>query len=184
VADAYIASVNEREAQGQAGGSGLTAAMSRRYGSGEVRVTEVEVLDPTGRPNPVLVTGQACIFRTHYLARTALDGLTFGLGFMHESNVNVAGPNSGRVGPFSIEPGAGFVDFQVEDLLLQAGSYRISSAIVDRGHIYDYADQEFDLRVRGRGDDEPGLTRMPGAWLPPVHAGTPASAEVEPVRAQ
>jgi ABC-2 type transport system ATP-binding protein/lipopolysaccharide transport system ATP-binding protein len=53
-------------------------------------------------------------------------------------------------------------------LLLSAASYRVSAAVVDRGHTYDYADREFDLHVRGRGYDEPGLTRMLGTWKEPV----------------
>jgi lipopolysaccharide transport system ATP-binding protein len=92
----------------------------------------------------------------------------FGLGFLHESGSNVAGPNSGRVGPFSLEPGRGYVDFTVDELLLQQGSFQVSTAIVERGHTYDYADRAFDLHVRGQGSDEPGLTRMPGTWTPPI----------------
>ena len=183
VADAYITSVNDREVQAVQRESGPPAPMERRHGSGEIRVTDVEILDSSGGPSPVLVAGQGCVFRMHFQARVALDGLTFGLGFMHESNVNVSGPNSGRTGPFSVPEGPGYVDFRVKDLLLQAGAYRISSAVVDRGHIYDYADQEFPLRVRGRGDDEPGLTRMLGVWVPPFPLGHRTTANKEIARA-
>jgi hypothetical protein len=63
------------------------------------------------------------------------------------------------------------VDFCVGELLLQAGSYQVSTAIAEHGHVYDRAAEELVLRVRGRPDDEPGLMRMPGSWIPPVLTG-------------
>jgi hypothetical protein len=68
----------------------------------------------------------------------------------------------------SVEAGPGYVDFRVEQLLLQAGSYEVSTTIAGHGHVYDHANEELVVRVRGRRDDEPGLTWMPGEWLPPV----------------
>jgi lipopolysaccharide transport system ATP-binding protein len=170
VADSYIASVNDREVHAQAVDPGAISAPNgvARLGSGEVRIKSLEYLDGDGNPSPVLLTGAACTMRMHFEAQSPITNAVFGLGFLHESGANVAGPNSGRVGPSSLERGHGYVDFVVDELLLQPGSYQVSTAIVDRGHTYDYADREFDLRVRGRGDQEPGLTRMPGAWLQPV----------------
>ncbi len=73
----------------------------------------------------------------------------FGLGFVHESGVTAAGPNSGqddRV--LRLDAGEGAVDFHLERLPLQPGTYLVSAAIVDRGHVYDYVDRGFELRVR------------------------------------
>jgi ABC-2 type transport system ATP-binding protein/lipopolysaccharide transport system ATP-binding protein len=74
------------------------------------------------------------------------------------------------------------VDFTIGELLLQPGSFHVTTAIVERGHTYDYADRAFDLHIRGQGRDEPGLTRMPGTWKAPVmlpvpDRGTPADQE-------
>jgi hypothetical protein len=80
----------------------------------------------------------------------------------------VSGPTSGRLGPLSVEAGPGHVDFRVDQLLLQAGSYEVSTTIADHGHVYDHANDDVVLRVRGRRDDELGLTWMPGEWVPPV----------------
>ena len=173
VADAYVVSINEREIHAQPVESGSLDVGPSRLGSGEIRITSVEILDEAGSPSSVVITGQPCTFRMHFGAQSVVDGLTFGLAFTHESGVNVSGPDSGRLGPFSAQAGSGYVDFRVPDLLLQAGTYRISTSIVDHGHVYDHAKDEFELRVRSRGDDEPGLTRMPGAWLAPVHATGP-----------
>ena len=77
-------------------------------------------------------------------------------------------PNSGRTGARPAQQGDGDVDFAIEELRLQPAAYRVSTAIVDRGHTYDYADREWDLHVRATGEQEPGLTRMPGLWLGPM----------------
>jgi lipopolysaccharide transport system ATP-binding protein len=171
VADAYIESVDDREIQSRSSEAAAPEGQVSRIGSGEIRISSVEVLDDTGAPNQVLVTGQACTFRMYYQARAALSELSFGLGFVHESKANVCNPSSGRYGPFSTEAGAGYVEFRVSELLLQAGNYQVSTTVAEHGHVYDHANEELVLRVRGRPDDEPGLMRMPGSWLPPVPTG-------------
>ena len=170
VADAYISDVNEREVQAHQVGTVEPPAAneSKRLGSGEVRITSIEYLDGEGNASPVLLAGAPCAIRMHYVARERISHVIFGLGFLHESGANVSGPNSGRQGSWSLQAGSGYVDFQIQELLLQPGTYQVSTAIVDRGHTFDYADREFVLHVRGRGDQEPGLTRMPGIWKDPV----------------
>jgi hypothetical protein len=110
-----------------------------------------------------------------------MPNATFGLGFMHESGVNVAGPNSGVDAPAApLQAGEGFVDYHLDRVPLQPGAYAVSAAIVDRGHIYDIADREFELRVRAHGSEEPGLTRFFGRWAAavPVDPGSlPGTAE-------
>ena len=171
VTDAYVASVDDREIQARTIDPGPSEPPAARTGSGEIRVTSLEVLDDTGAPNQVLVTGQPCTFRLHYQANEPLDGLAFELGFVHESKANVTSPGSGRAGPISTSSGTGHVDFSVDELLLQAGSYQVATTIVEHGHIYDHASEELVLRVRGRPDDEPGMMRMPGRWSTPVMTG-------------
>jgi lipopolysaccharide transport system ATP-binding protein len=178
VADSYLAFVNEREAHAGAHpeGAAPSGAVTTRLGSGEVRITSLEYLDAEGHPGSVLVAGSQCTIRMHFEARAPIGRAVFGLGFQHESGSIVAGPNSGRVGPFALEPGRGYVDFRIDELLLQQGSFQVTTAIVERGHTYDYADRAFDLHVRGQGSDEPGLTRMPGTWTPPVMVATAAAS--------
>jgi hypothetical protein len=96
----------------------------------------------------------------------------FGLGFDHESGVTVAGPNSASGG--SLAPsvvGEGYVDFTVSSLTMQPGTFEVTTAIVHKGHVYDYFERAFDLHVRGAGTGEPGLVRLPGSW-----SATPSAA--------
>lgn len=172
VADNYIADVNEREVHNQEPGAAVAEVPGTRprLGSGQIRVTTLEYLDVEGQRAAVLLAGAPCTIRMHYQANEPIPRAIFGLGFLHESGANVSGPNSGRVDSWSVAEGSGYVDFVLDELLLQPGTYEVSTAIVDRGHTFDYADREFELRVRGRGYQEPGLVRMPGLWMPPVAA--------------
>ena len=182
VVDSYLRDINEREvrARDEIPVGVPTPAGPVRLGTGEVRIKTVEFLDGAGRPSPVLIAGSPCVIRLHYNAEVTIDQAVFGIGFLHESGANVAGPNSGRTGSRPVPKGKGHVDFVVDELLLQPATYQVSTAIVDRGHMYDYADREFDLHVRATGEQEPGLTRMPGAWIGPVPDRVPmVGASVE-----
>ena len=181
----YLDDVNARESAAT-GHSAVEAPVSARarIGSGEVRVTAVDYRDGSGVPAPFLLTGEPGTVRIHYRSSTAMPNATFGVSFLHESGVNVAGPNSGVDAPAApLQAGEGFVDYHLERVPLQAGVYAVSAAIVDRGHIYDIADREFELRVRGQGSEEPGLTRFFGRWSAAVPAdpgAVPGSAEPVP----
>ena len=184
VVDAYLGAVNRREAEGR-DGTGSAAATDHeaapdefegktpRRGSGEVRVTGVQYLGEDGADRGFLSTGRPGAVRISYSADVDLPAVTFGLAFVHESGVQAAGPNSGY-GPdtFAVSAGTGTVDYALDSLPLQPGEYLLSVAIVDKGHMYDYIDRAFVLKVRAEDAvTEPGLVRMPGRW---THHPAPA----------
>jgi ABC-2 type transport system ATP-binding protein/lipopolysaccharide transport system ATP-binding protein len=176
VVDDYLSTVNEREAAADSathpgraetgqGDDGIVGKTARR-GSGEIRVTGVHYLDQDGVERKFLSTGTPCTVRISYQADRDLSSVTFGLAFVHESGVQAAGPNSGY-GPaaFAVPAGSGTVDYALESLPLQPGEFLLSVAAVDKGHMYDYIDRGFVLKVRAEDViTEPGLVRMPGRW--------------------
>jgi ABC-2 type transport system ATP-binding protein/lipopolysaccharide transport system ATP-binding protein len=168
--DQYLAAVNRREAEAGEDGPESNApdeseGVTPRRGSGEIRVTKVDYLDRDGRPRPFLATGQPCTVRIAYTATTSLPSVTFGLGFTTESGVQVAGPNSGYgEAAFSVEPGEGHVDFTLDELPLQPGEFLVTTAVVDKGHAYDFLDRAFVLKVRADDVTEPGLVKLTGSW--------------------
>lgn len=180
VVDDYLSAVNEREAAADtaievaAGADPAVlaaedeefAGRTPRRGSGEVRVTGVQYLDQDGQERKFLSTGRPCTVRINYEASEALPAVTFGLAFVHESGVQAAGPNSGYgTETFVVPAGAGSVDYTVDSLPLQPGEFLLSVAAVDKGHMYDYIDRAFVLKVRAEDVvTEPGLVRMPGRW--------------------
>ncbi len=187
VIDDYLEAVNEKEAEAKER-SGETSVESdgertRRLGSGEIRVTHLDFIDHNGNVVGFLSGGEECTIRMHYQAKQDLPSVTFGLGFSHESGVNVAGPNSGYGDrAVKVPAGTGYVDFHIDDLILQPSTFLVSTAVVDRGHTYDYRDRAFELRVRAQGAvTEPGLVRLPGRWThnEETTVSTPVHAEEE-----
>jgi ABC-2 type transport system ATP-binding protein/lipopolysaccharide transport system ATP-binding protein len=175
VVQGYLDSVNTKEAESKPETSEVTGTHVR-LGSGEVRIESVEYLDSAGKISPVLLCGEPGTFRIRYRASERVQDVMFGLGFQHESGVNVAGPNSGS-GPAPVTDilGQGVVEFHVPKLTLQPGVYEVSVAAVNRGHTFDYVDRGYELRVRGNSNAEPGLTRMFGQWS----AGTSSQVLVD-----
>jgi ABC-2 type transport system ATP-binding protein/lipopolysaccharide transport system ATP-binding protein len=181
VVDQYLAAVNRREAEaGENVDAGAGAdegdGKTPRRGSGEIRVTRVDYLDGDGRPRPFLATGQPCTIRMNYQATTSLPSVTFGLGFTTESGVQVAGPNSGYGElAFAVEAGTGHVDFVIQELPLQPGEFLVTTAVVDKGHPYDFVDRAFVLKVRADDVTEPGLVKLTGSWcLSPSSESSPS----------
>jgi lipopolysaccharide transport system ATP-binding protein len=180
VVDDYLQDVNKKEAAAQGGTVEADSDGPLRLGSGEIRIRDVEYRDGSGDVAPILMTGEPCTIRLHYEATRDIPEAVFGLGFWHESGVNVAGPNSGFGDrAFKVEPGTGHVDFHLDHLALQPGMFLLTTAVVDRGHSYDYVDRGFELRVRAdSGSAEPGLTRLFGSWsLQPAQEPKGATAE-------
>lgn len=159
----YLAEVNADEADSVAATDDLNNA--RRHGSGEVRVKDLLWSVNGGEfGNPSMITGDSVTFRIDYEAKTHVERAVFGLGFINESGVWVAGPNSGASHNWSLQPGTGQVTFEVDRLMLQPAEFDVCVSVVDRSHFFDYMDRAFQMRVRSSGSDEPGVIRMPGTW--------------------
>ncbi len=157
----YLADINA----GEAAKEGESLNDSGRRGSGEIRVTDVTwSVDDGPFERASVVAGQRVTFRIEYEAITDLENAVFGLGFVNEAGISVAGPNSGATRNWSVQRGRGSVHFTVDRLLLQPSEFGISAAIVDRAHVFDYVDRAYQFRVRSSGSDEPGLVQMPGTW--------------------
>jgi ABC-2 type transport system ATP-binding protein/lipopolysaccharide transport system ATP-binding protein len=157
----YLADVNA----GEAAKEGETLNDAGRHGSGEIRVDDV-TWSVNGGPfeRSAVVSGDQVTFRIEYQAAKDLPNAVFGLGFVNEAGISVAGPNSGATRSWSIAKGRGHVQFSVGGLLLQPAEFSISAAIVDRAHVFDYVDRAYQFRVRSSGSNEPGLVQMPGTW--------------------
>lgn len=170
----YMNAVNEKEAAARAQSAGTgeydinVASAIARKGTGDVRMTRVEFLDHEGRAGMV-TAGRRCTVRVHFHARQAVPHVELGLAFHHESGLILAGPNSREGGVlYDIEPGDGFADFVLDPLPFLPGNYLLTTAFVDKGLAYDYADREVSFSVRSTGADGNGLLTISGRWSPAV----------------
>lgn len=166
VVDAYLATVNEAEAD-RLGSALPVEGDTLRRGSGEVEVTGVDFLDAVGHVGRTGRNSEQFTVRVHYTVHSPVDAPVFGVGFHNEHGVHIAGPNSESglsVGKLDSD---GYVDFTLENLSLAPGRYEVSAAVVDRSllHVYDYRDRAFDLTVQpGHAADVVGAISMDGHW--------------------
>jgi len=145
VADAYLGEVHvDRQVDGEGGA---------RWGSGDVRITDVALLDAGGRQASKVCTGDPMTIRLSYETDGALEGPVFGVAIHTLEGIHITGPNT-REGGVDIDriEGRGHVDLHVDRLMLLPGAYDVSATCTDRtiSHV-------FDMRLKAlRFDVKPG----------------------------
>ena len=160
--DQYLAQVaDDRSEQTHETGS--------RWGSGEVRIERIEVLDPDARPTTDVCTGDQVTFRFHYHASAPVDRPTFAMAIHTIEGVLVTNPSAreGGLTPGKIE-GHGAVDLVVEHLPLLPGTYDVSGTISDDTslHVYDTRHRavRFDVEPGSPRESFGGLVSLRGEW--------------------
>jgi ABC-type polysaccharide/polyol phosphate transport system ATPase subunit len=139
-----------------------------RWGSHEVEIVSVQLLDNTGREQRSFQTGDTLRVRIHYLAHQPVHDPKFGLALYHSSGFHISGPNNVVGGcPVPHIEGPGFLDYVIEELPLLPGTYLLTAAIHDLAgeHTYDHIHQRFTFRVRSGGVRETfGSFYIPSSW--------------------
>jgi len=188
VIEAYYASVVAKEevrfaaqrgAQ-PASPAGGAAGSAGRFGSGEVEIVGVELLDGEGRECQILHTGRPAVIRVLYTARERVEQPVFGLAIHRDDGVHVSGPNTldARLDIPFVE-GEGALDYRIDALALMEGSYELSASCYDWtcSHPYDHHHRRFPMRVRaGSVRERFGLLWMPATW---VHSPGTAAAGID-----
>lgn len=139
-----------------------------RHGTGEVKVSDVEVLGPDGGPVGVLRPGDEIRVRLHLLAREDVEGVKVGITFRNQTGLEVFSTDTVHEGlaPESLVAGKRvFVDFTV-GLALKPGNYGIVAHVSSAGKKKTYYDwlgvaATFKLNKLDSKDVVPGLVRLP-----------------------
>jgi ABC-2 type transport system ATP-binding protein len=139
----------------------------RRWGSGELQVTEVELLG-AGRPATRVATGEQVTFRLHYRATQTIEDPVFGIALHTLEGQHVTGPNTRDVDlATGAVSGEGHVDLTVPRLMLTPGTYELTVAAYDRSlvHAYDHREKvvRFDV-MPGDPKDQFGIVSLGGSW--------------------
>ncbi|WP_255315443.1 ABC transporter ATP-binding protein [Trueperella pecoris] len=143
-----------------------------RWGSGEVRVTKVEILHGDGDPvTGSLPTGAETVFRLHYHAFQRIDQPVFGFSLLANDGTYLWGNNT-RDLKFGVEyiEGEGTVDCRIPNLTLHPGLYTIDGSVVNTTteHVYDYVREAARLAVRnGIPFESGGYMILDGRWSMP-----------------
>jgi ABC-type polysaccharide/polyol phosphate transport system ATPase subunit len=144
-----------------------TEAGETRWGSGEITVEGIELLDGSGQPVQRVRSGEPVTLRFRYRAASAMERPVFGVTIGRDGMM-LAGSNTRDAGglPERVE-GDGCVDLCIDRLALLAGSYEVTPSIHDRSlhHAYDVRVRAFRFDVDpGRRHEAYGVLALGGDW--------------------
>jgi len=140
-------------------------ATEGRWGSRELEVTSVAVVDGAGTPAHVFHTGDPLTVKIAFRAHEPMRDFVFGLGIFNGDGVCCYGTNTNID---ELEPdrlsGDGEVRFVIDRLDLVEGTYKFDVAAhkLD-GYPYDYHRQLYTIRVKAKRKDV-GIYRPPHRW--------------------
>jgi ABC-type polysaccharide/polyol phosphate transport system ATPase subunit len=140
-------------------------ATEGRWGSREIEITEVTLLNRQGTPTFVFHSGEPMSVRVTVNAHAPITDFVFGIGLFNADGVCCYGTNTylEEMTPVSIE-GSVQATFEVERLDLVEGTYKLDVAVHKRdGFPYDYHRLLYTFRVKSRTHDA-GIYRPPHRW--------------------
>jgi ABC-type polysaccharide/polyol phosphate transport system ATPase subunit len=140
-------------------------AAEGRWGSREVEITAVDLLDAGGEPSHVFQSGERVEIRLRVRANHAVSDFAFGVGIFNADGVCCYGTNTqiegGTAGELS---GDGEVRFAIDALDLVEGTYKLDVAVHRQDGVpYDYHRLLYTFRMKSRLK-EAGIFRPPHRW--------------------
>lgn len=146
-----------------------TANGKNRWGSKDVEITSVDLLDEKGEIHDCLKTNEPLTIRIHYKTRGKIKKPVFGIGLYNETGVHITGPNT-KKHHFSIDTveGTGFIDYKTDAFPLLPGTYLLSAAVYDWDltQAYDHWEQHWKIHVVESGEiaERFGMITIPAKW--------------------
>jgi ABC-type polysaccharide/polyol phosphate transport system ATPase subunit len=141
-------------------------AAEGRWGSREVEIADVALLDRSGAPSFVFHSGEALHVRLKVRAHHETDDFAFGIGLFDADGVCCYGTNTyvEEMNPERLS-GDADVTFAIDSLDLVEGTYKLDVAVHKRdGFPYDYHRLLYTFRVKSRTRDV-GIYRPPHRWI-------------------
>jgi ABC-type polysaccharide/polyol phosphate transport system ATPase subunit len=160
-------SSQRQEAEAEAA-SDEEAEVIQRWGSGCVKITQVELLDAAGQARSNFHNGEQLSVRLHYYAAQPVEKPIFGLAIYHQQGAHICGPNT-KFGGLELPTihGAGVIDYTIHSLPLLQGEYRLSVAVVNHNdsETFDYLDRTVSFYVYpGASRERYGMVSLDGSW--------------------
>lgn len=159
ITDAYLATAHE--------GGGVAYQHGARWGTGEVQIESLTLLDGEGKPAQFAQSGRPHAIRIQLTAERPVFGPEVRVSFLDQHGVLVSEVST-RSRDIRIDQihGARTLTLAIDSLPLVEGTYEITCAVLD-----DSGEHEFDVRSRFvrfdvlKGDtDDRGLVTLGGTW--------------------
>jgi ABC-type polysaccharide/polyol phosphate transport system ATPase subunit len=145
--------------------SASPAYQEGRWGSRDVEITRVRLLDDRGQERHVFASGEGVTLRLDVEARAEVEDFVFGVGIFTADGVSVYGTNTHLEDYVPRRAsGRGEVSLELSDLRLVEGTYLLDVAVHRRdGTPYDYHRGLHSFRIKSRIKDV-GVYRPPHRW--------------------
>jgi ABC-type polysaccharide/polyol phosphate transport system ATPase subunit len=140
-------------------------AVEGRWGSREIEITEVTLLDRDQQPSFVFHSGDPMSIRLKVIAHAPATDFAFGVSLFNADGVCCYGTNTfiEQMDPESLD-GEVAVTFAIESLDLVEGTYKLDAAVhTCEGYPYDYHRLLYTFRVKSRTPDA-GIYRPRHHW--------------------
>lgn len=142
----------EQTAEDSAGDhkDGEAESGSSRWGSREIEILSVRILDSTGEPAMLFHPGDGLIVEFEYVRHTEVSNLVFGIGFSRTDGLLIHGSNT-HLERVAVSPSKsrGTVRYRVRRLGFLTGNYRLDvAAHREDGYPYDYHQGAIMFAVR------------------------------------
>ena len=142
----------------------------QRWGTGDVQIKSVRLLDDTGQPHAIFTTNSSMTIEINYEAPSAIEHPIFGIAVHHGDGTYISGPNTLSSGyRMGTAIGEGTVRYTIPSLALLKGTYYLSVAVCDEDEscMYDYHDRLYSFQVDSSKSDKYGLVTLQGEWSSP-----------------
>ncbi|HEX7355889.1 MAG TPA: ABC transporter ATP-binding protein [Mycobacteriales bacterium] len=152
---------------------------SRRWGTGEVTVTDVAVLDAHGNPTTSVHTSDEASIRVRYDAHQPVADPLFGLTIQTREGTVIWMQDTGHAKlDIPLVDGRGEVLFHVPNMMLLPNHYDLNVSVQDRSRTetYDFIRNAYPFRITpGPERHGGGFVRLAGQWsLSDANAEIPA----------
>jgi ABC-type polysaccharide/polyol phosphate transport system ATPase subunit len=142
--------------------------ITNRWGTREVEITKVRMLDEAGTEHTSFASGRRLTVAIDYIVNGMVDEFVFGLSFKRTDGINVAGPNT-RASRYRMSGaehgGGGRICYEIPSLGLLGAEYFLTAGVYNAGinHAFDHIEDVLTFRVV---DDQgqQGLVDLGGSW--------------------
>ncbi len=133
-------------------------------GSRRVRADRVYLMSVDGEEQSSLVAGEPGLIAVDYFAEETVPHVGLRLEILTEDRVCICAPDTLAGGEAKLTAGQGTAIFGVDRLLLNPGTYLVTTHMSSRGHLLERREDAFQLKVRQGGVSGSGLVTLPGSW--------------------